>query len=107
MLTSYYRRHAKTAHKLNYCRGCCVFYDDVRRKYCPHCQLFCMSPLCFHAAPIGMDISVALSQRHRRTPLCPSIWGRTSGVPDAQLLDYLRRLGKETHQSCFDTLHSK
>jgi hypothetical protein len=95
VLTDRSRRHAKTVHKLNYCRDCCVFYGDAKSKFCPGCQRFCMSPTCFHAAPtIGTG---ALSQRHERTSRCPSVWGRTSGVPDEQLLDYLRRLGNRVH----------
>lgn len=85
------RRHAKSCHKLNYCRHCCNFYD-VRSKYCPGCQRFCMSPSCFQVSQ-AVGFGNALSQRHSRGPHCPEVWGSASGVPDEHVLDYLRRLG--------------
>lgn len=86
------RRHAKSSHKLNYCRHCCDFYDSKSR-FCPGCQLFCMSPTCFQAN-LDSEAGHALSQRHSRGQHCPKVWGSTSGVSDEQVLDYLRRLGK-------------
>jgi hypothetical protein len=84
------RTHARTSHKLDYCGRCCDFYD-LRSRYCPNCHLFCMSPTCFPAVS-KVTTGTALDQRHERTPYCPPVRGRATGVSEEDTLDYLRRL---------------
>lgn len=89
-----FRRHTRPDHAVDYCRGCCDFFE-VREPgdiYCPRCYRFCMSPTCVEAILSGTG--TARSQVHVRNHACPKVRGTSTGVPSETLLDFMTRLCK-------------
>ena len=86
------RRHARSDHAVDYCRGCCDFFEvrETGDIYCPRCYRFCMSPTCVGAILSGTG--TAQSQVHERDPACPKVRGTSTGVSPEALLDFLTRL---------------